>query len=122
MLTWLPVLNPRRPMLPEFSLHRVAEVASAQGDVGSFLQYGVLGLVVVGFVTGWIVPGYHAKNLTQENARLTALFEERVIPLLEQSSTALDRAAQAMDTSAAAHARALAIAEERERSRDRAGQ
>ena len=81
-----------------------ADPASSSGSIETFLQYGVLGLVVVGFLTGWIVPGPQAKQLLAENQRLTALLEEKVIPLsstysatMERSNAALEKAASAME-------------------------
>jgi cytochrome b len=70
--------------------------------LGSLLQYGVLGLVVVGFITGWIVPGPQAKALAAENARLSALIEGRLFPMLEQHASTMERAAIALENSAAA--------------------
>lgn len=91
--------------------HRATEVSLALVDaagtaepIASLLQYGVLGLVVVGFITGWIVPGPTAKALAVENARLSALIEGKLFPMLEQyaanqekSASALERSAEAMD-------------------------
>lgn len=72
-----------------------------------FLQYGVLGLLVVGFVTGWIVPGYQAKQLLEENRRLTALVEGKVFPLLETTGQTFDKAASAMEKATAAFERSI---------------
>jgi fructose-specific phosphotransferase system IIC component len=82
-----------------------ADPAVSGTSIETFLQYGVLGLVVIGFLTGWIVPGPQAKLLISENARLQGLIEEKVIPLtatysstMERSNVALEKAAQAMET------------------------
>ena len=82
------------------------EGASSGTSLESFLQYGVLGLVVVGFLTGWIVPGPTAKQMLGENTRLQTLVE-KVIPMtatyastMEKSTAALDRAAQVMEAMA----------------------
>lgn len=80
------------------SFQRLAEASSVSGDsMAPFLQYGVLGLVVVGFATGWIVPGPQAKALAAENTRLSALIENKLLPMIETSSAALERAAIAME-------------------------
>ena len=75
---------------------KAAEVATATNGWEPFLQYGVLGLVVVGFITGWIVPGYQAKALLAENARLTRLIEEKLLPMAETNAVTLDKAAGAL--------------------------
>lgn len=91
--------------------HRASEVTLAMADatgtaepLANLLQYGVLGLVVIGFITGWIVPGPTAKALAAENARLSTLIEGKLFPMLEQyaanqekSASALERSAEAMD-------------------------
>jgi hypothetical protein len=84
-----------------------AESGGSTPPIGDLLQYGALGLVVLGFVTGWIVPGPTAKALATENARLSALIDGKVFPILEQyagtmekAATALERSAEAMDRQA----------------------
>lgn len=64
-----------------------------------FAQYGVLGALVLGFVTGWIAPGYQLKREQEENQRLRVLIEDRVIPAVEQSSSAMQKASEALDRS-----------------------
>lgn len=100
----------------------IAEAATAATDIGSFLQYGVLGLVVVGFITGWIAPGYQAKALAAENARLLALFENKLFPLIESSADALGRSAVAMEKSADALNKRTVDEAVEHAARDRAGQ
>lgn len=80
----------------------VAADVAAGGDVTSFLQYGVLGLVVLGFITGWIVPGPQAKALAAENTRLSAVIEGKLFPMLEQYASTMERAASALERSAEA--------------------
>jgi len=82
--------------------HASTEAPVAGNPVEYLLQYGPLGLVVIGFLTGWIVPGYHAKSLEAENRRLTALFEGKLLPMIETNGATLDRANSAMEKSAAA--------------------
>lgn len=81
------------------SMQRIAEVASTSDPISSFLQYGVLGLVVVGFITGWIVPGPTAKALSAENTRLSGFIENKLFPMLEQSAATMERAAIALEKS-----------------------
>lgn len=71
-------------------------------DFGQFLQYGVLGLVVIGFATGWIVPGPQAKALAAENARLSAMIEGKLFPMIEQHAATMEKAAAALERSAEA--------------------
>lgn len=78
-------------------LQRLTEAATSVDPIAPFLQYGVLGLVVVGFATGWIVPGPQAKALAAENARLSALIEGKLLPMTETYAAALERAAIAME-------------------------
>ena len=85
---------------------QAAEGTGSSTSIETFLQYGVLGLVVVGFLTGWIVPGPTAKQMLGENTRLQTLVE-KVIPMtatyastMEKSTAALDRAAQVMEAMA----------------------
>lgn len=80
------------------ALSRVAsEAPTPANPVEYLLQYGPLGLVVIGFLTGWIVPGYHAKSLEAENRRLTALFEGKMLPMIETYAATLDRATSVME-------------------------
>lgn len=83
---------------------QTADSSAGGSPVESFLQYGVLGLVVVGFLTEWIVPGSTAKKLAAENQRLQQLIEDKVLPVtatysstLERSSAALEKAGQAIE-------------------------
>lgn len=76
---------------------RLAEASSAAAPVSDLLQYGVLGLVVIGFATGWIVPGPQAKALAAENTRLSTLIEGKLFPMLEQYATTMERAAIALE-------------------------
>lgn len=84
----------------------------------NLIQYGVLGMVVLGFITGWIVPGPQAKQLIEENKRLNALIESRFLPMSEQYAATLERSAIVMDKATDAlevAAAALARIEPRER-------
>lgn len=81
---------------------RLAEVSASSDPISGLLQYGVLGLVVIGFATGWIVPGPQAKALAAENARLSGLIDNKIFPMLEQYASTMERAAQALERSAEA--------------------
>ncbi len=62
---------------------------SVPGDpTGGLLSYGVLGLLVIAFLTGQIVPGILYKRTEKENDRLRALIDEKVYPMVEASTSA----------------------------------
>lgn len=55
--------------------------AADPDPLASLTQYGPLGLMVLGFLTGWIVPGPTAKAQAAEITRLQTLFEHEVLPM-----------------------------------------
>ena len=68
-----------------------------------FIQWGILGLVLLLIVIGKLAPGWvvdqlrsDLTDLKAENAALRQSIEERVIPALEKSTTALAAAASVM--------------------------
>jgi hypothetical protein len=70
-------------------------------DWTQFVQYGVLGLVVLAFIFGKIVPGYLYDKRVQEHQqekeetkRLEETIRDRIIPALVQST---DVMAQVLD-------------------------
>lgn len=73
-----------------------ADPAAAGPDWANLAQYGVLGLVVLAFVFGKIVPGYiYERRVAEynaekdENRRLEDTIKEKVIPTLVQSTAVL---------------------------------
>lgn len=67
--------------------------ADGQPDWANLAQYGVLGLVVLAFIFGRIVPGYiYERRVLEheaekaENRRLEETIKERVIPALVKST------------------------------------
>lgn len=65
-------------------------------DWANLAQYGVLGLVVLAFIFGKIVPGYIYERRSAEyeaekaeNRRLEDSIKEKVIPLLVQATDVL---------------------------------
>lgn len=82
------------------SSQRMIEAAVATDPVSSFLQYGVLGLVVIGFITGWIVPGPQLKAVAAENTRLSGLIEGKMFPMLETYAGTMEKAAMALEKAA----------------------
>lgn len=81
-----------------------SSVLAAEGDPNwaDLAQYGVLGLVVLAFIFGKIVPGYiYERRVAEheaeklENRRLEETIKERVIPALVKST---DVMAQVLDT------------------------
>jgi hypothetical protein len=64
-------------------------------------QYGVLGMVVLAFIFGKIVPGYiyerrvaEHQAAVQENQRLEETIKERVIPALVKSTDVMGQVLQ----------------------------
>jgi hypothetical protein len=65
-------------------------------DLPLWAQWGVLGVVIVALITGWLVPGRthereiaRADRLEQENARLRDRVETKVLPLIHEAIHAL---------------------------------
>jgi hypothetical protein len=71
----------------------VAQATGVPTDVAAWLQYGVIGLVVLGFLTGKVRRGADYDQVQAENARLRAVMEDRVLPALIRSNEVLGRAA-----------------------------
>jgi len=67
-----------------------AMIAQAEIDLPSWVEWGVLGLVIVAIVmTKQLVPGWIYAELKEENAELKEENKELVTKLLELSETAL---------------------------------
>jgi hypothetical protein len=73
--------------------HLFAQQAESSPDWTNIAQYGVLGLVVLAFIFGKIVPGYIYERRVEEheaekaeNRRLEETIKERVIPALVKST------------------------------------
>lgn len=63
---------------------------SAVGDLPNFVQYGVLGLVIVAFLIGWIWPKPPVDRLIKDKEAaeaqrdaLVKTYEEQVIPAIQ---------------------------------------
>jgi hypothetical protein len=61
----------------------------------TLINYGVLGIVVVGFVTGWIAPGPQVKQLVRENERLNLLITGTLLPIIEKVTLVMDQTTSA---------------------------
>ena len=75
----------------------LVESASQVDPWLSLTQYGPLGLMVLGFVTGWIVPGPQAKAQALEIARLQALFEDQVLPMASEYARTMAEATRVLE-------------------------
>lgn len=74
----------------------------AAGEIPLWAQYGVLGLIILGFIMKQLVPGWlysdvkaEAKELRTENQRLVQLVldtQTKTIPALEAATKAVDEA------------------------------
>lgn len=80
--------------------------AQASGTPGlvTFIQYGALGLVVIGFVIGWIWPKPSVDRLLRDIARLetqvdelTSTYQRDVIPTMVRASETLVKVHRRMD-------------------------
>ncbi len=74
----------------------LAALSQTSDPTGGLLSYGVLGIVVVAFITGLLVPGYLYRRLDAENERLRKLVEERVFPALEAGTAATREATEVL--------------------------
>ena len=82
----------------------LAQTEASQPDWSNIAQYGVLGLVVLAFIFGKIVPGYiyerrveeHRKAL-EDNRLLEETIKERVIPALLKSTDVIGRVLDLLD-------------------------
>lgn len=63
----------------------------------SLTQYGPLGLMVLGFITGWIVPGPTAKAQAAEIVRLQGLFEDEVLPMAKTYAETMGSVTKVLD-------------------------
>lgn len=63
----------------------------------SLTQYGPLGLMVLGFLSGWIVPGPAAKQKDAEIARLQGLFEDQVLPMASEYARTMADATRVLE-------------------------
>lgn len=68
-----------------------ADAATGGGlDLGSgLLTYGPLGLMVAGFMFGYIIPGPTHKRVVDENDRLRSLIDDKVWPTINDATTAM---------------------------------
>lgn len=59
-------------------------------DLGTgLLVYGPLGIMVAGFMFGYIVPGPTHKRVVDENDRLRLLIDEKVWPTINDATAAM---------------------------------
>jgi hypothetical protein len=63
-------------------------------QVGQWLQFGVAGAVIIGFLSGKIRRGADYDQLRAENDRLRGVFEERVLPALIRANELIGRLAE----------------------------
>jgi hypothetical protein len=73
-----------------------AESQQPTDAAGLLLGYGPLGLVVLGFITGWIVPGSVVKKKDAEIERLQGLFESQVFPMAQTYASTMAQATTVM--------------------------
>lgn len=73
-------------------------VEEAGGPVGTerLLNFGVLGVMVLLFVTGWLVTGRQYRKLEARNEELQKYATDFVVPLLERTTRALENNTEVM--------------------------
>lgn len=81
-----------------FSLVMLAQTT----EIPAWAQYGILGFIILGFLTQQIVPGWHYKRqeqelqqLKQENTKLVKLIldtQAQTLPALQEGTIALREA------------------------------
>lgn len=81
----------------------------------SLTQYGPLGLMVLGFVTGWIVPGPAVKAKDAEIKRLQALFEDQVVPMTQTYATTMAQTTEVLKEITPVLSRAAELIKEQRR-------
>lgn len=69
---------------------------STMDALSGYLSYGPLGLMVIGFLTGQLVPGRTYKRTEDENDRLRRLIEDKLLPLVEQNTAVTAEAIKVM--------------------------
>ena len=81
----------------------------------SLTQYGPLGLMVLGFITGWIVPGPQVKAKDAEIKRLQALFEDQVVPMTQTYATTMAQTTEVLKEITPVLSRAAELIKEQRR-------
>lgn len=67
----------------------LAAEQGSSGEIPLWAQYGILGLIIVGFITRQLVPGWMYSDLRTENESLKAENKDLVRQLLDVQKTAL---------------------------------
>lgn len=65
------------------------------------LQYGPLGIIVIGFATGWVASGTQVKQLLAENTRLNLLITGTLLPLMEKVTLVMEQSTESTRQSTA---------------------
>jgi hypothetical protein len=86
------------------SLQPAVFIAAAEGSSNdqlsgaliNYTSYGVLGLTVLGFLTGKLVPGWLYSRSEKENERLRLLIDGKIYPLVENSTRVTEKAIEVM--------------------------
>jgi hypothetical protein len=74
------------------SMASATDTGSTVDGLSNYLSYGPLGLMVLGFLTGQLVPGRTYKRTEDENDRLRRLIEDKLLPLVEQNTSVTEEA------------------------------
>jgi hypothetical protein len=71
-------------------------VETAPVDPLSFVQYGILGVILIMLLTGWLWAKPAVEEMQKRHAEERKLWEDRILPTMERLSRELDKNAQEM--------------------------
>lgn len=74
------------------------ESPAAPTDPLSFLQYGILGLILILLLTGWLWAKPAVEELQKRHAEERKLWEERILPQLSKLSDGLEENSKLLRT------------------------
>lgn len=76
----------------------LAQAASPDFGAAGWIQFGALGLIVVAFMTGQIVPRFildrkekEVEELRRQNEELRRMVQDQIIPALTRTTDALSK-------------------------------
>jgi hypothetical protein len=75
---------------PAHWLALVLQDESSGGSVTRLINFGALGIILVLFITGYIVTGAQYRRVLEENKTLHDLITAKVVPLLEKTTTVIE--------------------------------
>jgi hypothetical protein len=77
----------------------IAVAVGTEDPASALLTYGPLGVMVVLFIFGWIVPKSTVRQKDEEIARLQRLFTDEVIPMVKTYTETMTRVTENLEQS-----------------------